>query len=868
MTPTHKTSVRTALGVVTFACLLVAGCGDDSPGGGDACVDDCMVDAGPDGAPPSGDCESDDDCARGTCNDAGQCIDPECSDADDCESGICTSGACALAACDDGVENGAETSLDCGGPECDPCEVDAECVEGSDCQSGMCVAMICVLAESCTDGEENGNETDVDCGGDCEPCDEGESCEIDDDCDSGSCDGTCLAPECDDETRNGEETDVDCGGSECGPCADTLACAEDIDCESGACADDACAAPECDDLTENGDETDVDCGGEGACERCERGASCADDSDCESGHCGGGECVVEPTAGFTLTTLLADIGQELTATSTASADGAIVTIEYNWGAGLLSDSKHIFGAAGDFVVTQRVIDEFGLSDTTSLTVNVSATVKLSATDKTSNVFISDNGLELGIINTQEQAGIRSNVGVAAGSGVWYYEVTYTGRVGGGFFGGGVTSATPPLTANMGANAQSIGMNAGGQSWFDDDLLLNVGHKPTVGFVVDYRGANPIVHIITSDESDSVRLVSETLTVTTPVFAGYSGLMQSHGYSARFNFGADTENHPFTLDPVAALNDADEAGTASALVLGFGATRARPHSEPPVIDLEDEELTVDVNTEVTLRATATDAEDGSLTAQLHWENMAHSFYDRDNSDGGSFTFTPTEIGRYPIHVYVRDSTDILTEETVMVTVTGALPQFDSVQLVMDGNTGEGIVVSDDGLSAQYNSHNKMGIRANQGNYGRFWYFEMRRLIPAENIGGGLVVSRGSLNPLAFATTQPSLQVNFLGSTWRELISLFNTPSPTGYYGFAVDYRGDNPIVYIIVGNAVVHTITLDDVWVPLYPMLYGNPTESMAAFDNRLNLGATAFQNNPVTALTNAGVSTTGFEPYWGDANEP
>lgn len=281
------------------------------------------------------------------------------------------------------------------------------------------------------------------------------------------------------------------------------------------------------------------------------------------------------------------------------------------------------------------------------------------------------------------------------------------------------------------------------------------------------------------------------------------------------------------------------------------------------------MSVAVNTLVTLNATATDPEDGSLTAQLHWENMAHSFYDRDSSDGGSFSFTPTEIGRYPIRVFVKDSVGLLAEQTVMVTVTGTLPQFDPVRLISDANTGADIAVSPDGLSAQFNAHNKMGIRANQGNYGRFWYFEMRRLItPAENIGGGLVVSRGSLDPLAFTSTQPSVQVNFLGGAWRSLIFEYTTPSPTGYYGFAVDYRGDNPIVHIIVDNVLIYTMTLDEVWVPLYPMLYGNPTESTEPYDNRLNLGTIAFQNNPVTALMNAGVSTTGFQPYWGDANAP
>lgn len=44
--------------------------------------------------------------------------------------------------CDDGIQNGEETGVDCGGPDCDPCP-------------------------TCDDGIQNGGELGVDCGGDC-----------------------------------------------------------------------------------------------------------------------------------------------------------------------------------------------------------------------------------------------------------------------------------------------------------------------------------------------------------------------------------------------------------------------------------------------------------------------------------------------------------------------------------------------------------------------------------------------------------------------------------------------------------------------------------------------------------------------------
>ncbi|MEM6697125.1 MAG: fibronectin type III domain-containing protein [Bacteroidota bacterium] len=74
--------------------------------------------------------------------------------------------------CTDGIQNGNETDVDCGGPDCPACP-------------------------TCDDGIMNGDETGIDCGGaDCPPC---------------------AMPTCDDGVQNGNETGIDCGG-DCAPC--------------------------------------------------------------------------------------------------------------------------------------------------------------------------------------------------------------------------------------------------------------------------------------------------------------------------------------------------------------------------------------------------------------------------------------------------------------------------------------------------------------------------------------------------------------------------------------------------------------------------------------------------------------------------
>jgi len=76
--------------------------------------------------------------------------------------------------CTDGIQNGDETGVDCGG-SCAPC-----------------------ATPTCDDGIQNGDETGVDCGGaDCPAC----------------------PATCDDGIQNGNETGVDCGGPDCSPCS-------------------------------------------------------------------------------------------------------------------------------------------------------------------------------------------------------------------------------------------------------------------------------------------------------------------------------------------------------------------------------------------------------------------------------------------------------------------------------------------------------------------------------------------------------------------------------------------------------------------------------------------------------------------------
>jgi hypothetical protein len=235
-----------------------------------------------------------------------------CADATDCASGACTGGICATppppAACDDGLKNGDETDVDCGG-SCSACIVDQHCGTNDDCTTLVC-ADVC-QPPNCTDGVRNGTESAVDCGGSCTGCAVGASCTTGTDCATGSCSkGACLASTCLDKLQNGDETDVDCGGS-CSPCTATQACVKGTDCDSLTCAaTKRCTAPTCTDGIKNGTETDVDCGS--GCDECKAAQTCKLAADCSTGLCKSGYCLPTAASGGVL------VRTGWTATATAS----------------------------------------------------------------------------------------------------------------------------------------------------------------------------------------------------------------------------------------------------------------------------------------------------------------------------------------------------------------------------------------------------------------------------------------------------------------------------------------------------------------------------------------------------------------------
>ncbi len=162
-----------------------------------------------------------------------------------CTDGICTGAA---PTCSDGEKNGDETDVDCGGPDCSPCDEGEECIVSSDCESSICENGLCVEpGTECNPyfdtayNEYRGcypNDIYADPNCPCPEPNETESCNPYFDTGYNEYRGCypndpsapidCPCPETPDTCTNGiwdtgeGEEGIDCGGPDCPPCAEPI----------------------------------------------------------------------------------------------------------------------------------------------------------------------------------------------------------------------------------------------------------------------------------------------------------------------------------------------------------------------------------------------------------------------------------------------------------------------------------------------------------------------------------------------------------------------------------------------------------------------------------------------------------------------
>lgn len=228
-----------------------------------------------------------------------------CANDIDCPSGNCgLNHLCVEAHCSDGVKNGTESDIDCGGPSCNPCAPGKLCVGQTDCVAAACIDGVC-CQEAC-DGEcvacasTKTERPDGECAPIVAGTDPDEECSSQDSSTCGNstgfCNGMggcqkhavgaiCASASCVDGTQTNARA---CDGL--GNCTDTgsIACAPYV-CGSTMCLTSCSDDPQCD--------TDHYCVDATCVPRKSNGQACSKASECQTGFCVDGVCCNDACTG-------------------------------------------------------------------------------------------------------------------------------------------------------------------------------------------------------------------------------------------------------------------------------------------------------------------------------------------------------------------------------------------------------------------------------------------------------------------------------------------------------------------------------------------------------------------------------------------
>ncbi len=573
-----------------------------------------------------------------------------------------------------------------------------------------------------------------------------------------------------------------------------------------------------------------------------------------------------PTLSVTSGPTQVELGARATFTATAAdAEDGSLTAAITWRIGgrtsTVTGGSLSFTAttAGTLAVVARVVDSGGLATEVARSLQVGSAASgtvLSQTDRHPSITLGADRLGADMSDGGAHRGVRSTTSIAAGSGLWYFEGRRDAAA--GDFGFGVATAAATLADYGGSSIESLGVNTLGGVWHAGGFAAGTpgGERDTYGFVIDYRGASPIIHVIMSDTLAGAGRVVATVPmtgVTAPLFILVYGVDQGAGVQQTINAGGDLSARPFRYDPAAALTTAGISG-AGELALGWNV----PRNAAPVVAITGAPATATLGATISLGATASDAEDGDLAASVQWSVLGTA----TTGSGPSFVFTPASAGVTRVEARATDSAGVTTRVEVAISITD--PSGASGTRLSDTDRHASVTLSTDRLAATFtDGAGYRGVRSNTSISagGGFYYYEGRRLGAAGDFGLGVATSTAPLSDFG-GSTGASLGLNTLGSLWYGGSFQASVPTASDRYGFAVDYRGATPTVHVITATAagrpglVVASVALPTIRAPLHILAYGHPAGSgeqlrINAGDDRANQ---PFGYDPRAALIAAGVA--------------
>lgn len=197
------------------------------------------------------------------------------------------------ASCTDGIKDGNETDVDCGGGTCSTCALGKNCLASSDCQSAYCSGGVCSTplggnGTTCTSAAQclSGNCVGGIC---CNTACNGGPCMT---CAGGTCGNSPVGFACSSPVCNGSVlTTADiCNGN--GSCVSGSPAT--INCAPYACANSSACATSCPSNSPSGDTscaTAYFCNGSACVSKLSSGATCSRNGQCASGTCNGSACL-------------------------------------------------------------------------------------------------------------------------------------------------------------------------------------------------------------------------------------------------------------------------------------------------------------------------------------------------------------------------------------------------------------------------------------------------------------------------------------------------------------------------------------------------------------------------------------------------
>jgi hypothetical protein len=553
-------------------------------------------------------------------------------------------------------------------------------------------------------------------------------------------------------------------------------------------------------------------------------------------------------------------------------------------------------------------------------------VTLNPADKGANVVLSSGNMAMTIVNgVTDPEAVRSTRGISQGEGIFYLEISDEDSASGNRMFGVATSAVS-LTADHATLDSDPEAGLLRFNFLIDvfGLLIDYrGAKP----IVHFFDSNGLIDTASEklDTNDPVFLFisaasgSEDSTVPEP----------QHVVNYGGNNGADFTVFADTDALFAAIDSVIFNGSKS---VQFGLPVDQAH---PTVSINEGSQWVANNGSVSFNVTATEDGGGDLAPSVQWyldgvligtgtsinpATVAAGTYllkaEVEDSIGLKSSDTvylyvhPTSGGGDLDH----DFDGLTYDQEILAGTDPANPDSDSdglsdgyevagglggialhlneVKLSFESDsTASNVTTTDSGLGTGYTQEStqgfiKSGIRANQPMNGEFRYWE-GYAISDYDMGFGVMGPNIDLDSFccvsgsvpgdwalpAADSAAPSLAVNSLlgNSIWRNLVfqNFYSNNDP--YLGFAVDYTGADPIVYVIGSTGVqlvdgnAATTLTDFSGEDIFPVVYGNAASApRASMVQTVNFGKEPFFYDVVQALTDASVANVSdLVPGWG-----